>query len=916
MIFKKIFIKFQGESSIKKVNFTDLFTQISIYSGRNKQIFAIYISTKYAYFKRYIDILNNIDLDTIRIKFLEESTPNSDTGFFLSLMLDDEPNNLRQTTYFNINKWNTDTAMTPIPSCRPALVYTDTVKKTTTAADGGEYMLSKCDSYFISPSLERIEEIYGDLVISSPFPLSIGTYKNNVTPPINYNLDIVWNSTSISNPTVQQMPPFLLTSDGVGNGPYTSYLTKFQDPTQLAKITLLIVISTNLTIIFKDKRKESADYEPFPMRPYQKIYILPGSPAANRQQVVFGNGDIVYFNKRIDHNIQLYFKKTNDSISGCTLSAMWGYYSNLFTEYRWVGSRNNYNITPINNKLLFDVGVPTYNNIYTLLDNVVEYKNGYSSGDVYVIVGYSMKVTILNDIPYITFFKDIESAIFITDLPFIRFTLESSIDTPIITNINTLFDKIWMTNDSELITKEYNISDKSMGLFNFNFDRTVSLETLKNYLLFGVFGSNTRILRDGPIKFKTPKAGRYIQDSLNIGWVYESKDDSYLCFGATTGGKPDNQFFFIVQNFRNYYGFRFKYTGAYTEYVDNVLYVQGSNLQGYYTRGFNLQVNQLFSLAEFAKECPTDDIVICLLFISRTGVTITDPARNDITNNLTCELIKEQPPYSEFGGKKTAISIPTSYLCSTIDAFNDSDYYNFKKIGLTNFLYEESYVPKIIRQDFEIVLDPPAYTFDATFKKDYYAIRIPNFFREFPLLGLDIYIIPFDKFELRYVVESKINTLTLPKGYSFTIENFTGYTFVSILDQQKSCVLYFNEQNSSYDIYVTLDFDKSNLTETYAYYKTVCASACIANCAGTQPLDIYSNIVSSYEEYGSLYNGSVIDSNRTKYKYINKNIHSFRVKMPIINIENIKSFDLENLTYGPNKRQLILDLLIEINYFS
>jgi hypothetical protein len=912
MIFKKIFILFRSASSIEKVNLDDLFKQINIYSGKNRQIFGVYLSTKYAYYKRYIDLSNNIDYNIIRIKFFEECSPNTNFGYYLSLMLDDEPNNLRQTYYFDINKWNTETAITPIPSCRPGLVYTNSVKKTTSAADGAQYMLSKCDSYFISPTLERVEEVYGDLTVSSPFPLSIGTYQNNVTP-INYNLNIVWNSTSISNPIKTDMPPFLLNNNDTGNGPYTSYLTKFQDPTQIAKITLLLVISTNLTIIFKDRRTGKSDYEPFPLRPYQKIYILPGSDTQNRQQKVFGNGDIVYFNKRIDHNIQVFFKRTNNNIQECTLSAMWGYYSNLMTEYLWVGSRDKYTITPIKNIMLFDIGIPTYCNIYTLVNNVFDYSNGYENKDVYIIIGYRMEAEFLNDIPYITYYNDSNSVIFISDLPFISYNLLSNVENrPTIIDVTSLADKDWVEYNTQLLTQEFNFSDKSMSSLNIKFDRPINLNDLKKYLQFGVFGTNSRISKD-IVKFNNPLAGRY-QEAI-VGWQYVSINNTFLCFEKIEINGENKDPFILVINFRSYYGIRFRYTGKYTTVVNNNLYIQSSDLQSFYSRSFNIQVNQLWSLQSLGEGCPINNLVICLLFISKSGIEITTEARRDINENLICELIKTQPPYSTIS-KKTAIELPTSYLCSTIDALNDVDFFNFKRKGVNNILFGENYEPKLIRQDYEIVKDNPAYTLDATFNKDYYAIRLPNFYKNFPLSGLPIYIIPFDKFELRYVTNDKMFSAILPKGYTFTIILTSSETKLTVIDGSKECIFNYNDQTSSYDIFITLDFDKTNIIEKYQVYKTVCASACIANCAGTQPIDVYSNIISSYEEYGSICNSSIIDTNRTKSEYINKNIHSFKIKAPIVNMAGTFSFNLQNLEYSNNSRQLLLTILLEINYFS
>lgn len=894
MIFKKVFIFFQNNASIVNLNFQNLLNEITTRNG-NQHIYAVYLGSKYLETNNLVNLNNNIDKNTISLKIFEECIPSINpltgtVGYFLTLLLDDAPSQIWQSTNFNINKYNSELALLPVPSSRVGITYNDTVVKPTIAADLNSYQVSRCDNYFISPSLERIESVYGDLTISSPFPISIGAYQTIDSIPI---MNIVFNSNSISNPIPQTVPDIITKQP--------CYFMANKDPTQFTMCNLITIISDRMSIEIRDDKKP---YKPgryaFDLRPIQNIYAYVSTNPNDFLYYNDPNGDEYVGVGRFDHHITFKFVKKSPNSS---ISCIWGYFSIQTTNYTQKSASGA--LIPKSNAFLMNFGVPTNNLITCLLQNGIFYTPVSSDPNVRFI----LKMRMDYKQPYITFNSDSKSFVIITSYPFLQ------LDKFAVPGYETVFLKILQdrtySEQNNWNILELNNSNISKTVLSFTFEKDVPASPYE-LINLEIAGSVKRI-NQTTYSYSEYSFGKYVSNGI-AGWTLEP-DDSKRFFTFTKATNPSfkDEPFFVIQNFKSCYGFRLATYVTDLDQYNFTYIIQGTDLQQYLSQAFTIAVNQLYTFSAFSN-CPGNTLIMVVNAAGRNTPWGVDEPQS-ATFNTFFEVVNEQPKYIDY--KTTPIDLPPSYLSSAIDTFNDSNYYAFNTSNIETVLNElTTYIPKIIRQDYKAVQEENPIALDQSFRKDFYSIRIPNFYKIFPLFGYNNYTIPYDNLELRYIYDNQIFTQILPKDYSFTIKETSQATKLYINSDSKLCHFDINTNNSTYDIFLYLKIDRSQDQKLYLPYKRLKGTIKIANCSSEIPIEVYTNLIKSYYDLTPLYVSSTTSSYKEANGLVMQNIHIYKIKLPIINIDTINAYNLTTQTLETNDRQLLMTLLLEISFFT
>lgn len=905
MIFRKVYIFFKNELAIKNLNIQSLITEIFGY--RRNNIYGYYLGTKYAHKEQFINIINSISDSVIKFKFYEECVEavNEDgtTGYILTLSLDDEPSEIRQSITFEPSKWNTERALIAIPTARPAVSYNNTVKRTTRAADGATYMLSKCDTYFISPTLEAIEEVYGDLVISSPLPLSVAVVANVQSIK---QFQIVMNSSSISSPIVQNVP------DNFWNN-YVYFMVN-RDPTQMAICSLITIISNDCTILFYDDRSERKPIFQFDIRSNQNFYAYQaegtiGTAPNYNYYIDPNNGDISVGLGRFDHHISYAFKKRSNAAS---ISAIWGYYNIATTKYKnSTQPKGRQKLIPIENKILMSIGNPTYNITSYLTDLLMYTPLGFEEFSL----GKEMKVVLSNNIPFLNFIdNNPNSLVFTTQASFIKFDI----------NFNNLIDnlKIRLVKDKTYLEFDANgFEELDLSAYTAATICMIADEPLPDpatWLQLGTAGSKARLDKD-TWGFNDARLGKFVVSSIGIAWTYVPTTNPPMVTFATViknGAQQKNQIIGPI-NIKKAYAFRFYYTGQEIAAYNDIS-LQGTDLQAYMSPVLSCTTNQLYSFTSFKTDAET--LFFCMNNIYGLFGPGTVPT-TDVYAHLVFEVYNSPPTESSSSVSKP-LELPTALLASTLDYYSDTNYFNFTtKLYEENLTIVDDFVPTILRQDFDAVIEDHAISLDATYRSDYYAIKVPNFQYIFPLKGFEPYINPYDKMELRIYYNNKVTRTLLPKGYSirFTpidIETPTNYTRLVISDTNKSCIFYNQPQLSSYDVFITFEVDRTAYQHLYRPYSRVTGHASIANCAGTHPIQVYSNLIKSYYDLAPLCISNLNGNVEFTGELFPTNIFKFEIKLPVINIAHINTYNITAQTSTANLRQLLFTMLLELNFYN
>lgn len=905
MFFKTIFLRFTSLQAIKNLKFGILLQEIIKNDGRSQLIKGVYILDSFNPYN-ILNLINNLSNQTIIIKLLESVTKNNvildqtnSHTYIIQLFLSNTADNYRQLDYWDNKQIFKEVVLFPIPSFNPGITYSNQITKKTLAANGDYYMLSKSSNVDISPTLEDVEENYLELSKGSPLPFSLAS--------VNYSIkqldEVYFNSTSLSSPVYTQLDDTFYVK--------TFYLVKYNDKSLFATASLLTVVGKNINIrIFPGGVNNLSYFYTLPIGDEPvNIYAF---PSASEDLIFRKSGENYYINlKRFDCNIAFAFEPT-DINQPSSLAAIWGYYSNNFTYYEKDLQTISINELLINNE-------PFYSIINTINNDSINYNFDINDPNLNLISGIKISK---NDGNFLTYYSSINSILILSRYPFFKIKSYSKI-----IKITIFADGYGYIEINGALPNEraFNYSKSSLVLINIIYEE----EIVDNDYGITFAGDPTHAnleIYNNPQSVSDPAPGkRWAYDGdLGVGViVLVNSTDSALTFEKfynDPGSSVPESPWYIIKDWKNYKGCRIKYYGDGLEQLLMEVYLSGTTYTAPET--YNFGFNQLFYFDQnsypYNQFLDSEYLFINISFIyNKNGDPLgIDP--NEFIKKLNFENLLDFPPELP-NVDDTILDLPNSYHASFYDSIN---FTNTFKFGLPNFftsLIEPISVNgRLIRKDVSSITNDSSQMPNARIF-DYFNIRLPNFGFVFPLNGLPEYKIPYDNLEVSFLNDSGISRVKLNKGaYLKIIPQSDPSIQTSLTFQNNLYTLTLSLKNNSfYSFYLTLSFNVDpQRMRLLSNYSSISGYASVTNAHGKNPIQIKSDLAIDYNDLNVIFCSSRENCAPIFCKFKPKNNFRLEIKLPIIDITNIQSYNIKDQKYSINERQIFYNLLAQIAYYE
>lgn len=909
MFFKTIFLRFTSLEAIKNLKFDILLQEIIRNDGRSQLIKGIYILDSFNP-NNIINLINNLSNQTIIIKILESVTKNNVkidqsnnlNTYIIQLFLSNTADNYRQLDYWDNKQIFKEAVLFPVPSFNPGITYSNQVNRKTLAANGDYYMLSKSNNVVISPTLEDVEEMYSELSKGSPLPFSLASVNEDIK-----QLDEVYfNSTSLSFPVYTQLDTTFYVK--------TFFLVKYNDKSLFASASLLTVIGKNINIRIFPKGINDFSYVytlPIGDEPVN-IYALP----TKIDGLIFRkSGENYYINlNRFDYNVAFAFEPT-DNNQPSSLAAIWGYYLNNFTYYEQDLQ------TIKNSDLLISNEGPFYSIINTINNDTINYNFDINDPNLNLINGVKISSGVGFSFRY---YSSPNSILILSRYPFFKITSEAF--TIKIIKVTIIADGYDYTEiDGTLLNiRTFNYSKSSLVLISIVYEEIID----NNYGI--AFAGDPR---HANLEIYNNK--QFVSDPQpGKRWAYDGDLDpailvlvdssesalTFLNFYSEPGSVVPKSLFYIIKDWKKYKGCRIKYYGDGLDQLLMYVFLGGQTLIAPETFIFNF--NSLFYFDQnsypYNQFLDSEYLFINIAYILnlRGGPFGIDP--NEFIEKLNFENLLDFPPELP-NVDDTILDLPNSYHASFYDSINPTNTFKFGVPNLFTTIVEPMNVNgRLIRKDISaITYDTSQMPIARIF--DYFNIRLPNFAFIFPLNGLPDYKIPYDNLEVAFLNDSGISRVKLNKGAYLKINPQPDPSIQSSLTFQDNLYsLQLSPKNNLvYNFYLTLSFNVDpQRMRLLSNYSLISGYASVTNAYGKNPIQIKSDLAIDYNDLNVIFCSSRENCAPIYCKFEAKNNFRLEIKLPIIDITNIQSYNIKDQTLSVNQRQIFYNLLAQIAYYE
>jgi hypothetical protein len=908
MFFSSIYLKFTNIQAIINLNFDNLVDIINSNNARFNIIRGIYIIDVFNP-NSIINLLNNLSRETLIIKFLESVTYNRVKSFdtdqiplIIELFLTSEPDNYYQTDKWSFKQQFKEVSLYPVPSFNPGITYTNTVVKQTMASNNQYFSLSKSSNVQISASIENVEENYQELSKGSPLPFSLGSIDLNLK-----ELDkIAFNSSSLSDLKYTKLDDEFL------NKAY--YLTRYDDISQFAIASLITVAGINLQVKFyKTPFDYTYRYAIYVQDNSVNIYARPTKFNDNNTYITVppsGNSDQVYIDiNRFDNTIQVAFERIDNS-KDAYLGAIWGYYINQFLYYKD-------DLTTVDDvNLIIKSGSPTYSLINVINDDSLTYTFDTNDANLNVIQNIVLRKDSNDRFKY---YQNPSTITILSKYPFFKINLQG-LDYAF-SEINILadgYDYVTIDNPTELQVQAFNYSKSSQVIISLVYQKA---PPSANYGI-GFAGD--------PNHANLIIANTYCSDvQINKKWAVFDKLILQLVDSATFTFKiiPNlpsfpSGYYYILENWTTFKGLRLKYHGLYLDTATCQIIIgsadedkNGSAIATPFTITFN-------KLIEFNMDTyPWNVLNSYRLFIAIESISVVGFYDiNEFYKYLTFEALQSSPDFIPDVSEEP-LDLPDSYHSSFYDSINNFSTINFDRF--TDFSIIEraiNYDGRLIRKGSAAINNNEVSTPLARIF-DYFQFRFPNFEYIFPLTGLSEYVIPYNKFEVLFTNNNGTSKILIPKGMKFRM-------FVNSDRESDQYVEFQNDTNTAifnlsakynffHNIYVTIDIEVDPVRlKVLNNYSKISGYCVISNMNGNHPIEVKTDLIQDYNQLNTVFCGSLYNSTSLISRFKAKNKYKLEIKLPYINTQSIKAYNIKTGTYTTNTRQIYYNLLLQLAYFN
>lgn len=906
MFYKTVYLLFKNYEDIFSISIDKLLDAIT--RNESTRVYGIYIDDKFSNLDYKINLLNNLSDATIRFKLIENSYQIITTlgdELIIQLKLNDEPSPIAQRDYFKQGD-KYPAALFPLPSNNPGITYNNNVLKSTRAADGNYYDVSRSDNQFISATIEEIEEKYEDISLSSPFPISLGMPDNQTN--FDGEITIKYNSTSISNPT------FMLLDDNFLKSEY--YLMSNNDKNMFSISNLLIIQSINLDmLVFKRSVSTTSRYK-ITLNRYQKVFAYRAENGANYHYYLGdGNNPDIYLGAgRFDSDVLVKFLKTDKTLPSY-LGAIWGYFTINIREYR-----NSFGspLISLPAKVLIDSGKKIYSLRSSFRKSLDSWRAAVT-GDVLFTVKTIEMIPTLGS--YVTYQCNPNGMFIVVNLGLIKITFPEVTD-------KLLKIKVYRENENtidEYFPYESTVyiqgSESTKIFINYIFNVPVSQVTDRDVpnLLFSGPKLSDRYTETITIPASEPVKGRYQPDDIGYQ-IYDDGTGRYFTWPQMSAGR---NIFIRIDDWSNKYGMRAVYTGFKNCSKSAKVLIRVTSGPDYATNAVEFQPNSLIVFNDhtiFTKN-PIKQLCFVLIDSIATEAKFDSDDLKDNNGKWSFEIYNNKPAYIDIESGPYE-KLPPSFLSSIIDRFAQLNYFDLytKDQKYNTFLDEIGFEPLIIRKDFESVQDYNLNTIDQCGRYDLISLEVPNITLNFPKSGFEQYRIPYEYLRLRYTNNNGITTVIIPNGYKFYSKEERVKDSYHTLDEIGKICIFYNNTFFDHDYFIPFTLDTAEFYHYYTPYKVLSCSAGIAEIAGPIPIDIKTNIINASNSLSlaaTILASSISAANPAVSKFNQSIFQKFEIKLPIINVDKIYEVDLSNPSgfYDELSRQIVYTIMIEISYY-